>query len=88
MLLDDNFTRLRYELGADLAAPCAEFEAPVLPRALLNGRNVFPRLVVARAVAMMHGIEDPELGLARGMEDFQHVGNAVVRSGNVHDACP
>jgi hypothetical protein len=37
---------------------------------------------------MMHGIEDPELGLARGMEDFQHVGNAVVRFGNGLDAGP
>ena len=55
---------------------------------LLNGRNVFPRLIIARAVAMMHRIEDPELGLARGMEDFQHVGNAVVGFGNSFDAGP
>ena len=40
------------------------------------------------AVAMMHRIEDPELGLARGMEDFQHVGNAVVGFGNSFDAGP
>ena len=37
---------------------------------------------------MMHRIEDPELGLARGMEDFQHVGNAVVGFGNSFDAGP
>jgi hypothetical protein len=33
----------------------------VLPCTFLNGRNVFPRLIVARAVAMMHRIEDAEL---------------------------
>jgi hypothetical protein len=37
---------------------------------------------------MMHGIENPELGLAPGMEDFQHVRNAVVRFGNGLDARP
>src|SRR5262249_42334535 len=88
VLLSYNFTTLWCELGAELAAPCAEFEALVFPCALLNGRNVFPRLVVARAVAMMHGIEDSELRLARGMEDFQHVRNAVIRFGNGLDAGP
>src|SRR5215813_4696887 len=57
VLLGYNFTRLRHELGAKLATPCAEFEAPVLPCPFLNGRNVFPRLIVARPVAMMHRIE-------------------------------
>src|SRR6516162_317797 len=63
-------------------------KALVFPRALLNGRNVFPRLVVARAVATVHGIKNPELRLARGMDDFQHVGNAIVRFGNGLDAGP
>src|SRR5215469_6641594 len=49
VLLSYDFTRLRRELGAELAAPRAEFEAPMLPCALLNRRNVFPRFVVARA---------------------------------------
>jgi hypothetical protein len=49
-------------------------------------RNVFPCLVVAWAVAMMHGIEDLELRLARGVQNFQHMGNAVVGFGNSFDA--
>jgi hypothetical protein len=61
VLLGYNFTWRRHEFGAELATPCAEFEGPVLPCTFLNGRNVFPRLIVARAVAMMHRIEDAEL---------------------------
>src|SRR5262249_49906883 len=61
VLLGYNFTRRRHEFGTELASPCAEFEGPVLPCPFLNGRNVFPRLIVTRAVAMMHCIEDPEL---------------------------
>jgi hypothetical protein len=37
---------------------------------------------------MMHGIEDPELGLARGMQDFKHMGNAFVGFGDRFDAWP
>ena len=37
---------------------------------------------------MMHRIEDPKLRLPRGIQDFQHVGNAVVRFGNSPDARP
>ena len=88
MLAGNDLTSLRHELGAELAAPCAKFEGPVLPCALLNGRNVFPRFVVARAIAMMHGIEDPQLRFARGLQNFQHVGDAVVGFGNGLDARP
>jgi hypothetical protein len=35
---------------------------------------------------MMHGIEDLELRLARGIQNFQHMGNAVVGFGNSFDA--
>jgi hypothetical protein len=48
MLGGDNLAWLRLELGTDLATPRAVFEAFALPRSLLNGRNVLPRLVVAR----------------------------------------
>ena len=58
MLRDDNLTWLGRELGTDFASPCAVFEGLMPPRRLLNGRDVFPRLIVARAVAMMQGIED------------------------------
>jgi len=66
MLRGDNLSRLRLEFGTDLATPRAAFEALVHPRCLLNGRDVFPRLVVARTVSMMQGIEDPKLRLPRG----------------------
>src|SRR5262245_57420294 len=74
--------------GPELAAPRAQLEGPVLPCTFLNGRNVFPRLIVARAVAMMHGIEDAELCPSRGVENVQHVGNEVVGFGYSLDARP
>src|SRR5262249_11194229 len=88
MLRGDNVAWLRRELGADLTAPCAVFEALVSPCRPLNRRNVFPSLVVARTVAMMHGVEDPEVGRPRGMQDLQHMRNAVIRFGNGPDAAP
>src|SRR4029077_4738541 len=57
MLSRNNLARLRYELGTDLATPCAISEGLVLPRRLLNGRNVFPSFVGARTVSMMQRIE-------------------------------
>src|SRR5262249_35053602 len=88
MLRGNDLTRLRDELGAELAAPSAIFEALPLPSCLLNWRNVFPRLIVARTVAVMHGVEDPKFRLARGIQDLQHVWNAVVRFGDGFDAWP
>src|SRR5262249_54218576 len=77
MFLRDDLTRRRHEFGAEFTAPGAVFEALVLPRRPLDRRDVLPRLVIARTVAMMHGIEDPKLRLARGIQNFQHMGNAV-----------
>ena len=37
---------------------------------------------------MMHCIEDPELRLARGVEDLQHVADAVIGFGHSLDARP
>jgi hypothetical protein len=37
---------------------------------------------------MMHGIKDRKLRLARGVQNFQHVGNAVVGFGNGFDVRP
>src|SRR6266446_310518 len=88
MLRGDNLAWLRLELGTDLATPRAVFEALVLPRCLLNGRNVLPRLVVARTVSMMHYIEDPKLRFPRGIQDLQHMRNAVIRFCNSPNAAP
>src|SRR5262245_2487338 len=88
MLRGDDLAWLGLELGTDLATPGAVFEALVLPRRPLDGRNVLPGLVVARAVAMMHGIVDPKLRLPRRIQDLQHVRNAVIRFGNSPNAAP
>jgi hypothetical protein len=37
---------------------------------------------------MMHGIEDPKLRLARRVQNFQHMRDAVVGFGNSFDARP
>src|SRR5262249_15310257 len=88
MLLGDNLTWRWHEFGTELATPCAVFEGFVLPRGSLNRRNVGPRFVVAGTISMMHGIEDAELRCARGIQDLQHVGNAVVCFSHSFDARP
>src|SRR5258706_15894048 len=88
MVCGDNLARLRLELGTDLAPPRAVFEDLALPRCLLNWRNVFPGLVVARPVSMMHRIEDSKLRLPRGMQDLEHMRDAVIRLGNRPNAIP
>src|SRR6266446_9830375 len=88
MLRGDDLAWLRLELGTDLAAPRAVFEDLALPRCLLNGRNVLPSLVVAGTVSMMHCIEDPKLRLPRGIQDLQHMRNAVIRFCNSLNAVP
>jgi hypothetical protein len=88
MLLDDNVTWLGRELETELATPGAILEALSCQRRFLNGRNVLPRLVVARTVAMMHGIENRQLRLAGGVEDLQHMSNAVIRFGDSPNAGP
>jgi hypothetical protein len=67
MLLDNDLPRLRFESGAQLAAPRAVLESPSHPGRLLNRRDVLPSLVVARTIAPVQGIEDPQLRLAGGV---------------------
>src|SRR5215510_3391458 len=88
VVLCDNLTWRRHEFGTELATPCAVFEALVLPRGSFNRRNVGPRLVVACTISMMHGIEHVKLHCARGIQDLQHVGNAVVCLSDSFDAGP
>src|SRR5262252_9169906 len=88
VFLCDNFTWPRHEFGTELATPCAVFEGLVLPRGSLNRRNVGPRFVVPGTISMMHGIEDAKLHCARGIQDLQHIGNAVVRFSDSFDAGP
>src|SRR5215510_7885298 len=88
MLCGDNLAWLGRELGADLTAPCAVFEALVHPRCLLNGGNVLPRLIVARTVSMMHDIEDEKLRIPRGIQDLQHMSNTVIRFCNDPNTFP
>ena len=88
MLGGDNLTWLRLEFSTDLATPLAVFETLAPPRCPLNGRDVLPSLVVFRSVSVMHCIEDRKLRVARGIQDLQHVGNAVVRFCNAPNTVP
>src|SRR5215813_13145153 len=88
VFLRNNLAWRRHEFGAELATPRAVFEGLVLPRGSLNRRNVGPRFVVAGTITMMHGIEDAKLRFARGIQDLQHVGNAVVCFSDSFDAGP
>src|SRR5574341_1508537 len=88
MLLGHNLTRSRGEFGADLATPSAVFERLTRPTPLLDGRNVLPSLVVAWAVSVMHYIEDAKLRPSRSIQDFQHMGNTMIRLCNIFNAVP
>src|SRR5215471_17281379 len=88
VFLRDNLTWRRHEFGTELATPCAVFEALVLPRTSLNRRDVRPCFVVACTVSMMHSIEDAKLRCARGIQNLQHVGNAVVCFSDCFDEGP
>src|SRR5262245_24174549 len=88
VLRGDNLARPGLELGTDLTAPRAVFEALMPPRRLLNGRNVLPGLIVARTVPMMHCIEDPKFRIPRRVQDLQHMGNAAIRFGISANAAP
>src|SRR5215510_15371589 len=80
--------RRGHEFAAELAAPRPVFEALVPPRCSLYGRNVLPRLIVARTIAVMHRIEDSELRLPCRIQDLQHMWNTVIRLGDSLDARP
>src|SRR5690348_16250833 len=82
MLLGDDLARLRCEFAANLSAPGAVFESLVRPSCFLDGRNVFPCLVVALAVAMVQGIEDAKLRPPRSVQDLQHMRNTSVCFGD------
>src|SRR5215475_8767842 len=88
MLRGDDLAWLRFEPGTDLATPRLIFEALSRPRYLLNGRNVLPGLVIARSISMMQCIEDPKPRLPRGVEDLQHMRNAVIGFCNGPDVVP
>src|SRR5262249_4684636 len=88
VLRGDNLAWLGLECDTELAAPRAVFEALLHPRGLLNGRDVRPVFVVARTVTMMHGIEDTDLRLPRGIQHLQHVRNAAIRFCHGLDARP
>ena len=71
MLKDHGFTRLRFEVFADLTSPRAVFERLTRPGSLLDRRNVPPGLVVAGTVTTMQWIENTKLRRARGIQDLQ-----------------
>src|SRR5262249_49220573 len=88
MLQGHDIARLRLEFAADLATPRAVFEDLSQPSCLLDRRNVLPGLVVAWTVSTMQRIENAKLRLPRGIQDLQHMRNAVIRFCNSPDAVP
>src|SRR5215468_449949 len=88
MFLGDDLAGRRYEFGAEFAAPGPILEGFVLPGPSLDGSDIRPRLIIARTVAMMHGVEDPQLRLARRIQDLKHVGDTLVGFGDRLDAGP
>ena len=80
MLLHDGLTLLRCEFAADLATPRAVFESLSRPSCFLNRRNIFPALVVARTVPMMHGVESVEFRPTRRVQDLQRLHGPQVRA--------
>src|SRR5437667_7710829 len=78
MLLRDDLARLRCEFTPDFAAPRPGLESLARPSRLLDGRNVFPTLVVTWAVPMMQRIKNAKLRLPRSVQDLQHVWNTAV----------
>src|SRR5262245_12228253 len=78
MLEGHDVARLRCEFAPAPAAPRAVFEGLVRPRCLLDGRNVLPTLVVARAISMMQRIEHPKVRLPRRIQHLQHMRNTTV----------
>src|SRR5262245_25855445 len=88
MLLRNDLAWRRHESRVELAAPGPVLETLVLPSRPLDGSDVFPRFVIARAVTMMHCIEDPEVRLARSVQNLQHVRDAVVGFSNRFDEGP
>lgn len=88
MLRNHDLAGLRLELAAELAAPGTIFKGLVRPCRFLNGRDVPPTLVVARAVPAMHGVEDSELGLPRCIQHLHHIRNAVISFGDPFDSIP
>ena len=88
MLLNDDFAWVWREFGPELTTPRAVCEGLSRPRRLLNRRDIFPCLVIPRTISMMHGIENPQLSLARGIQNLQHMGNAIIRLGDGANAIP
>src|SRR5690349_13693953 len=88
MLRDDTFSRLRGELGTDLATPRTEFESLMLPRCPLNRRDVLPTLVVAWTITMMQCVENAKSRLPCCIQNLQHMRNTLIRLCNGLEAIP
>src|SRR6185369_4070392 len=88
MLEGDDIASLRREFAADLTAPRAVFEGLTQPASLLDRRQVFPGLVVARTVLTMQRIENAKLRLPRSIEDLQHMRNAPIGFCNTFETIP
>src|SRR5262245_41527344 len=82
MFCRDDVARLGLEFGTNLTTPSAVFESFAPPRCLLDGRNVFPGLIVAWTIPAMQGIERAKLRLPRAGQNLQPGRNALVGFSN------
>jgi hypothetical protein len=88
MLRRHDLAGLTLEPGAQLSTPCAVFEALARPSSLLNWRNGLPGLIVAGTVSTMQRVDDLKPRIPRGVQDLQHIRNAVIRLRDSPNATP
>src|SRR5215470_5262767 len=88
VLLSHNLAWFRREFGPDLATHVPYSKALRDQVALLNGCDVFPGLIVGRAVSMMERIEDANPHVPRRIQKLQHIRNAIICLCNISDAIP
>src|SRR5262245_553884 len=88
MLEGHDISWLRFEFGADLAAPRSVLERLVQPRGFLHRRDVLPCLVVTWTVSMMQRIKHAQSGVPRRIQHLQHMRDAVVGFSDLLHAIP
>src|SRR5262249_44962775 len=88
VLQSHNITRAGREFGTNSAAPRPIFKALMLPRCLLNGRDIFPDLVVSGTVPVMHRIEDRQSRFPCRSQDLQHMRNTLISFCHSFNAIP
>src|SRR5262245_57925450 len=88
MFEGNDFSGKWHKFGAKLTAPGSILKSLSLPSASLDWRDVLPGLIVAGTIATMWCKEDAQLRVACRPQDFQHVGDTVVRFSDCLNSAP